>query len=151
LSAHHLYDTWFNRIRELLPAERITRARIVAWMVVGLYLSQSVHLSCIAWRLPFVAKLTSVADRFRRVIHNQAFAAHAWYQQIAEALLAEAARCGTVRLIVDGSKVGAAHQLLIVALAYRKRALPIAWDWVQCARGHSKVEMQLELLQWVIL
>jgi hypothetical protein len=149
MSAHRLYDTWFKRIRELLPAERITRVRNVAWMVVGLYLSQSVHLSCIARRLPFAAKLTSTTDRFRRVINNQAFAVRVWYRPIAEALLAEAARCGTVRLIVDGSKVGATHQLLMIALAYRKRALPIAWDWVKCARGHSKVEMQLELLQWV--
>ena len=137
------------RIRELLPAERITRVRNVAWMVVGLCLSQSVHLSCIARRLPFGAKLTSITDRFRRLINNQAFAVHAWYRPIAKELLAEAARCGTVRLILDGSKVGAGHQLLIVALAYRKRALPIAWDWVKSARGHSKTVMQLELLQLV--
>ena len=149
MSAHRLYDTWFKRIRELLPTERITRVRNVAWMVVGLLLNESVHLSCIARRLPFAAKRTSITDRFRRLIDNQAFAVRTWYRPIAETLLAEAARCGTVRLILDGSKVGAAHQLLMVALAYRKRALPIAWDWVKGPRGHSKTAKQLALLQFV--
>ncbi len=149
MSAHRLYDTWFKRIRELLPEERVTRVRNVAWMIVGLYLSQSVHLSCMARKLPFVAKLTSITDRFRRLIDNEAFAVRVWYRPIAEQLLAEAARCGTVRLILDGTKVGAGHQLLIATLAYRKRALPIAWEWVKGARGHSKTALQLELLRTV--
>lgn len=149
MSAHRLYDSWFKRICELLPAERITRVRNVAWMIVGLYLSQSIHLSCMARRLPFMARLTSITDRFRRLMDNQAFEVHAWYRTTAKQLLAEAARCGSVRLIIDGSKVGAAHQLLIVALAYRQRALPIAWVWVRGARGHSKVSLQLELLRMV--
>ena len=150
MPAHHLYDTWFKRIRELLPTERITRVRNVAWMIVGLVMNESVHLGCIARRLPFTAKLTSITDRFRRLIDNRAFAVHVWYRPIAKELLATAERCGkVVRLIVDGSKIGSGHQLLIVALAYRKRALPIAWDWVQCARGHSKTTMQLELFRYV--
>jgi len=149
MPAHHLYNTWFKRIRELLPKERVTRVRNVAWIIVGLFQGQSVHLSCIAQKLPFKAKLTSTTDRFRRLINNPAFAVRTWYKPIAEALLADASRCGTVRLIVDGSKVGAAHQLLMVALAYRKRALPIAWDWIPTARGHSKTALQLKLLRFV--
>ena len=149
MSACHLYDTWFRRIRKLLPTERVTRVSNVAWMIVGLFMNESVHLSCIARRLPLTAKLTSITDRFRRLINNEAFAVRAWYQPIAKELLADAARCGRVRLIVDGSKIGAGHQLLMVALAYRKRALPIAWDWVKVPRGHSQTRMQLELLRFV--
>jgi hypothetical protein len=54
-----------------------------------------------------------------------------------------------VRLIVDGSKVSAGHQLLIASLAYRKRALPIAWTWVKGAQGHSDATKQLALLHYV--
>jgi hypothetical protein len=55
----------------------------------------------------------------------------------------------TVRLIVDGSKVGFGHQLLVVTLAYRKRAIPLVWMWVRSSRGHSSVGRQLALLRYL--
>ena len=45
--------------------------------------------------------------------------------------------------------MGFHHQLLIIALAYRRRALPIAWTWVRCAKGHSSARKQLALLAYV--
>lgn len=149
MSAYHLYDTWIRTIRELLPQERITRVRNVTWMIVGLHLNQSAHLSHMARKLPFVAKLTSVTDRFRRFLDNKAFRARAWYRPLAQKLLADAVRCGQVRLILDSTKIGARRQLLIVTLAYRQRALPIAWTWVKGARGHSTTIKQLALLHYV--
>jgi hypothetical protein len=56
---------------------------------------------------------------------------------------------GEIRLIVDGTKIGFGHQLLIVALAYRKRALPIAWTWVRGKKGHSSAIKQLALMSYV--
>ena len=56
---------------------------------------------------------------------------------------------GPVRLILDGSKVGSGHQLLLVALAYRRRAIPLAWTWVKGSKGHSSVPKQVALLQYV--
>lgn len=149
MSAHHLYGTWLGQIRELLPNERVTRVRNVAWMVVGLFLTQSAHLSGIARRLPLAPKLLSTTARFRRFLNNGAFRVRPWYRPLATQLLARAGLCGTIRLIVDGSKISAGHQLLIATLAYRKRALPIAWTWVRTARGHSTARKQLALLEYV--
>jgi len=149
MSAHRLYDIWFGTIRKLLPQERVTRVRTLAWMVVGLYVSQSAHLSGMARTLPLAAKLTSTTDRFRRFLNNKAFRVRTWYQPIARQLLAQAALGGSVRLILDGTKVGAGHQLLMVALAYRRRALSIAWTWVKGSRGHSTTSKQLALLRYV--
>ncbi|MBK8419455.1 hypothetical protein [Candidatus Villigracilis saccharophilus] len=56
---------------------------------------------------------------------------------------------GEIRLIVDGTKVGFGHQLLMVSLAYRKRAVPIAWSWVKHVRGHSTGKQQVRLLKYV--
>ena len=50
---------------------------------------------------------------------------------------------------MDGTKIGFGHQLLIVCLAYRKRAIPIAWTWVKQVRGHSTARKQLALLAYV--
>ena len=149
MSAYDLYHTWKRAVREVLPGENCARVRNVAWMIVGLCLGQSVHLSAIARKLPLPAKLNSTIDRFRRLLNNRAFRAREWYQPIAEKLLSDAARCGKVRLLLDSTKVGAGHQLLMVALAYRHRALPIAWTWVKGARGHSTTIKQVSLLKYI--
>jgi hypothetical protein len=56
---------------------------------------------------------------------------------------------GEIRLIVDGSKVGFKHRLLMVGLAYRRRAIPIAWSWVRSEKGHSSSYKQQALLGYV--
>ncbi len=149
MPAYGLYHTWLQQIGEMLPEERVTRVRNLALLIVGLYLGRSVHANMIASKLPFEARLRSTAERIGRFLRNPAFRVRMWYRPTAERLLAQAALHGTVRLIVDGSKVGSAHQLLMVSLAYRKRALPIAWTWVRCARGHSGSRKQLALLDYV--
>ncbi len=149
MSAYDLYHNWFQRIREMLPAERITRVRNLTLLIVGLHLGRSVHASKVVSRLPLKAHLCSSAERIGRFLRNPAFRVRRWYRQMAERLLAQAAARESVRLLIDGSKVGAGHQLLMVALAYRKRSLPIAWTWVRCARGHSGSHKQLALLNYV--
>jgi hypothetical protein len=54
-----------------------------------------------------------------------------------------------VRLILDGTRIGFGHQLLLVAVAYRRRAIPIAWTWVKDKRGHSSSYKQVALLAYV--
>jgi hypothetical protein len=39
--------------------------------------------------------------------------------------------------------------LLVAAVAYRRRAIPIAWTWVKGKRGHSSPDKQLALLKHV--
>jgi hypothetical protein len=50
---------------------------------------------------------------------------------------------------VDGTKVGFCHQLLMVSLAYRRRAVPMVWGWVKHVRGHSTGKQQVSLLKYV--
>jgi len=80
---------------------------------------------------------------------------HNWMQQICE--LRPKQRITQVRN-VDGTKVGFGHQLLMVSLAYRNRAIPMAclrqyrryrWTWVKHVRGHSSTHKQLALLNYV--
>ncbi|HIC93388.1 MAG TPA: hypothetical protein EYP09_03965, partial [Anaerolineae bacterium] len=56
---------------------------------------------------------------------------------------------GEIRLIADGTRVGFKHRLLMVAIAYRRRAIPIAWTWVKSSKGHSSAYKQLALLAYV--
>jgi len=150
MSANRLYHTWFEQIWQLLPDERITRVRNFVWLLVGIYESKSVHLSDVASKIPGRAKELSIVRRLSRFLANPAVRVREWYAPVARNLLqAMAQSVGEIRLIADGTKVGFNHQLLIIAIAYRRRALPIAWTWIRCAKGHSSAHKQLALLAYV--
>lgn len=143
-----LYHTCHKMLRELRPEERITRIRNLSWLMVGLYESRSVHLSKVAEKIPGTACLPSLTRRMRRLLDNPAIQVRDWYEPLAKAIIQRLAD-GEIRLIVDGSKVGFGHQLLLVAIAYRRRAIPLAWTWVKGSRGHSTVHKQKALLTYV--
>ena len=147
---NQLNHTWIQQIRELLPSQRITRVRNFSWLMLGIYQSRSVYLSRIAGKIPGQAKLPSAVRRLARFLDNPAIRVREWYEPVARQWLsAQFANTGEIRLIVDGTKVGFAHQLLMVSLAYRKRSLPISWTWVKHVRGHSTGSKQLALLSYV--
>ena len=142
-----LYHTWIEQIRQLCPQARKTLIHNFTYLLVGIYLSNSVYLSKIANKIPGQAKLTSVVQRLRRLLQSD-ICVRKWYNPIAETLLKSQSQHGTVRLIVDGSKISFHHQLLMVSIAYRRRAIPIVWTWVK-GRGHSTAIKQLALLGYV--
>ena len=121
------YHSLFRQIRQLRPEERITRLRTLTWLMVGILWARSVHLSRIANHMLGPAQRTSKEQRLRRWLKNRAVRVRHWYEPVARSLLAAAAKQGTIRLLADGTKVGGRHRLLMVAVAYRRRALPIAW------------------------
>ena len=150
MSTNQLYHTWIQRIMELRPKQRITQIRTFVWLLVGIFQSRSVTLSKIAGKIPGEAVLVSVTRRLSRLLANSAIGVQEWYEPIAKQWIASQAKSGQqIRLIVDGSKVGFAHQLLMVSLAYRRRSIPIAWTWVEYVRGHSAGTTQLALLTYV--
>jgi hypothetical protein len=150
MSINHLYHTWFRRIKQLRSGERVTRLRNFVWLLVGIYKSKSVHLSKVALEIPGAAKSPSITRRLSRWLHNPAIRVREWYAPIARELLqAMAHTVGEIRLLADGTKVGCGHQLLMVAVAFRRRAIPIAWTWARKSRGHSSAAKQLALLAYV--
>lgn len=147
---NQLYDTWKKRIMELRPGQRITQVRAFVWLLIGIYLSRAVCISKVACKVPGAAKLPSITRRLSRLLDNPAIRVRTWYEPIARHWLETQQRCmGEIHLIVDGTRIGCGHQLLMVAMAYRKRAIPIAWPWVKQARGHSGAGKQLALLAYV--
>jgi hypothetical protein len=150
MSTNQLYHTLFEQLWQLRPGDWVTRLRNLAWLMVGILKSRSVHLSRVANEIPGQAKEQSLVRRLSRFLANPAVRVREWYEPIARMLLesmAETVR--EVRLIVDGSKIGFSHQLLMVSVAFRRRAIPIAWTWVRQSRGHSTGRKQKALLSYV--
>lgn len=145
-----LYHTCFRKIEQLRPNERVTRVRNMAWLLSGLFMGRCVYLSHIARKIPGKSQKLSKVKMLSRLLDNRHIHVRAWYEPVARELLTVAVNHGQViRLVVDGTKVGNSHQLLMVALAYRRRTLPIAWTWVRVKRGHSSAQKQCALLTYV--
>jgi len=109
-----------------------------------------VSLSKIAGKVLSTAKNVSTVRRLSRFLESSAVNVRSWYRSTAKTwLMLQAQQVGEIRLIVDGTKIGFGHQLLMVSLAYRHRAVPIAWSWVRQVRGHSGAAKQIILLKYV--
>ena len=137
-----LYHTMIAQIRKWLPDERITRVRNLALFLTGLYLGRKVHLSLIVeeWHLP--GKIPSLANRLRRFLDNPRVSVRDYYRPVAESLVSTF-RGLPIRLIIDTTKLGFNARLLMVSIAYRKRALPLAWSVHRGKKGWVAVKGRL--------
>ncbi len=145
-----IFASWCIKIKHLRPKEHKARIFNFAWLLSGIFLSKSVHLSRIAEKIPGEATTTSRERRLSRFLDNPAIRVREWYEDIAKAILADIAQSvKEIRLIVDGTKIGFGHQLLMVSVAFRRRAIPLAWTWIRCSRGHSSGRKQLALLSYI--
>jgi hypothetical protein len=104
--------------------------------------------NAIVLKWPIKVKVASLTRRLSRFLDNGAIRPALVIRPVARRLLARAAQHRLTR-IVDASKIGAGHQLVIVSLAYKKRALPLAWTWVPYAKGAIATETQLALFKRV--
>lgn len=143
-----LYHKVLQQLCQWLPEERITRQRNMAPLVTGLYLSMTIHLSQIAdtWHVP--SKTVSLVNRLRRFLDNQEVSVANWYQPLVSQVVATFAG-KQLRLVIDCTKIGFNHRLLMVGLAYRKRTLPLAWSVHRGSRGNVTTEEQIALLEQI--
>jgi hypothetical protein len=145
-----LRNAWLKKIAQMLPNEPETRRLNFVNLLVGIYLSASVHLKKIARYVPSKATATSIVTRLTRFLNNPGVKVETYYNPEAQRILQAIVAAGLeIRLIIDGSKVGATYQLLIVSVAFRRRAIPIAWIWVKHKKGHSTDKQQAELIEKV--
>lgn len=150
MTTNTLYHKLMTQISQVLGQERVTQRRGLAWLMTCLYLGRSPHIERIANKIPGPAKKRSKGERLRRWVSNSAVNVRQWYETTARELLTAAGAEGRcIRLIIDGTRIGSEHQLLVVALAFRRRSLPVAWTWVRYQRGHSCATHQAALLAYV--
>ncbi len=140
-----LYHTVLKQLCQWLPDERVTRMRNLALLVSGLYLSQKVQLPLVVRKWPLQGKVPSLTNRLRRFLSNERLSVQSCYQPIVQRLVGRFNK-GAIRLIIDCTKVSFNHQVMVVAIAYRKRALPLAWSVHPWAKGGVGAADQIALL-----
>ena len=142
-----LQRTVHKTLSQRLPDRRKTRRCALAQMITGLHLSQHVHLSRIADYIPGRAQLNSKTRRLRRFLDNDAVDPHRYYEPVRRLLVQAAAQSNErIRLLLDTLELSGHRQILMAALAYRRRALPLRWQ-VRRRTGVSSAEQQISLLR----
>lgn len=146
MSNLNVYHKILKQLDRWLPDERVTRKRNMALLMMGLQQSAAIHLSKIVSKWPLAAKLPSLVTRLNRFLNNAKLSPWQWYAPLAKDLLSIFAG-GELRLLIDVTKVGFNHRLLSVAIAYRKRSLPLVWSVHKGSRGQLGVIEHLRLLR----
>ena len=144
----HTYHKTLQQLRQWLPQERITRLRNMALLLLGLQLSGAVHLPLIVRKWPLPGKIPSLTNRLRRFLDNRHVSVRDWYHPLAQQLV-QAFAGKEIRLIIDCTKVGFNYRLMTIAIAYKKRALPLVWSVHKGRKGHVTVGEQLKLFRYV--
>jgi hypothetical protein len=75
-------------------------------------------------------------------VSNVKIDAQDWYRPVAQGVVEHLVASGSeLRLMIDPwrakDKVSADKQLLMVSIAYRRRALPLWWCWIPHRKGRS--------------
>ena len=149
-NTRYLNDTLTDHCENLFQDQLSgTQMKLVILICAGIFFAESIQLQDIAKYLPGTAKLHSIIRRISRFLTNAKIQVAQTHERIIKPILKTYAKGGHMRLIIDGSKVGFGYQLLVVSLAYKHRAIPLAWTWVHRKRGHSSAQVQCQLLDYV--
>lgn len=125
--SEELYTRVFTKLRAVHPEPHLKRIANWVWVIVGLILSQSVHLSQIAQHIPSDAQAAGRIAQVRRWLKNKFIDVPAFYRPlIREALRAWAHQ--EVFVILDGCLVNhQALQFFRLSLSHCFRAIPLTW------------------------
>lgn len=127
--------THFIRDAEIrLPDLRLTLTFV--WAVVGLIISETVHLNHWALYRSGKAKAASKERQLSRWLHNERIRPLLVYRPLIKKVLAEWA-AQTLYLALDTTLLWNRFVIVRLALVYRGRALPVGW--VVCASGSATV------------
>jgi hypothetical protein len=118
---------WYEQIRATMPLGK-WQALNLALLSLGITLARTCTISMVAERLWVVGKADSVERRLQRFLSNSRVRVDvccgAWSRWVLAHLQPHSSQ---IVLLVDETKLADHLSIMVVALAYRKRAIPLAW------------------------
>jgi hypothetical protein len=118
----------------------------LAALISGIVASRSTQLPHIATHVPDGTKPESRVKRFARWMGNDQVTEQRYFMPYAEVLLRHLAS-QTLVLVLDGSVVGRGCVALMLHVVYKGRALPLAWQVRQGAKGHFPENLHIALVE----
>lgn len=141
-----LYDTLVGLLSQHRNWLDVRHMKTLAWMMVGLLMSDSIHLSEWApWVESRAVQAQSTERRFARFLHNDRIEANALYGPLIRQALADWG-AETLYLALDTSMLWNRYCLIRLSLIYRGRAVPLVWTVLEHASSSVTLAAYRELL-----
>ena len=123
-----------EELRRRLPGQRKTQRENLALLVATMLEARSANLMDLAAALPRPAERIDMRYQWIvRVLANAHIDCDAVMTPFAREVIGQAADAGRVEVILDQSKLSDRHQVLMLALRWGERALPLCWRVEQTA------------------
>jgi len=142
-----VYSKVYGALKKMMSAD-LNHILILAMMVTGILMGKKAQLSEMSLHVPTKAKPASTAKRFQRFVKNDLFEVESCYFLFAKAILDRLSH-DTMYFALDASQVGRGCMVLMVAVIYKKRAIPLAWLVYPGKKGHTTAERHIEALKLV--
>jgi len=127
-----LHDTVIELLKQA-PWKDRRHLNTLAWMVVGLLISGTIHISCwIHYVHSRAQRAQSVERRFRRWLGNRRIEVEGLFGALLQQILAES-DCQRLLVALDTTVLWNRFCVIQVALVCRGRVLPLAWQVVEKA------------------
>jgi hypothetical protein len=141
-----LYRTLTATLQRKLPASSQPQVKNLALLTQALVFSPNCHLPTLALHLPVTAQRDNLTQRLRRLLKNEHIKWLVHYLPVVKTLLSHWPD-REVNLVMDRTDIRQEKSILMLALAFKHRALPLIWKVLPFGGTGEKV--QLELLQTI--
>ena len=142
-----VYSKVYGALKKIMSAD-LNHILILAMMITGILMGKKAQLSEMSLHVPTKAKPSSTEKRFQRLVKNKSFKVESYYLPFAQAILDRLSH-DTMYLALDASQVGRGCMMLMVAVIYKKRAIPLVWLVYEGKKGHTTAKKHIEVLKKV--
>lgn len=122
------------------------RIKLLAELIVAIPLTQSVQSGDLAAQIARDVQDQSIAQQLRRFFKNEAITWQDFYLPLLQAALGQL-ETGPYYVLIDTTELGSTHRAVVMSLSYQQRAIPLIWQVIEGAQGHSPEQVQLELVR----
>lgn len=141
-----LYRTLTDKLQRRLPGSSKPRTRNIALLTQALVFSEDCHQANLALQFPVAGQRKNLVQRLRRFLDNSHIGLHRHYLPLVCYLFAQWPD-REVNLVMDRTDLGQAKSILMLALAFKHRAIPLTWRVLPF--GASSEQLQLALLRQI--
>lgn len=141
-----LYRTLTDKLQRRLPGSSKPQTRNVALLTQALVFSEDCGQANLALQFPVAGQRKNLVQRLRRFLDNSHIGLYRHYLPLIRHLFARWPD-REVNLVMDRTDLGQAKSILMVAVAFKHRALPLTWRVLPF--GASSEQLQLTLLRQV--
>lgn len=141
-----LYRRLTNELQRRLPQASQAQVRNQALLTQALVFSDNCHLANLALQLPIEGQRENLIQRLRRFLDNCQVKHRVHYQPLMRQMLTQWPD-QEVNLVMDRTDIGQEKSILLLAVAFKYRAIPLSWRVLPF--GGTGERLQVALLKEV--